>query len=189
MGNFRSCIRTGMKWWDFAKFMLSDFVPAILAAGFNSSAWLLCSIFLPAISDSLIGILECTDDKAGWVFESLLNVLKMIVNGTIMRAHLHERNLLGVHPNHRGILAVTFRFWFAIALPMRQYAAQHSQEAALEEVTDPLSSFIYHTVHAFQTADPFIQVPEGQFDVHKGKYTDGFVKQIVADIKDNWQFR
>ncbi|PVH83750.1 hypothetical protein DL98DRAFT_569489 [Cadophora sp. DSE1049] len=188
MDNFRSCIRTGMKWWDFAKFMLSDFVPAIVATGFNSSAWLLCSIFLPAISGSLIGLLEDTDHKATWVFESLLNVLKMVMNGTIMQAHLYERNLLGVHPQHRGILAVTFKFWFAIALPMRQYATRHSQESALEEVTDPLSSFIYHSVHAFQTGDRFIQVPEGQFDVHKGKYTDGFVKHIVGDIKDNWQF-
>ncbi|KAK0117155.1 hypothetical protein ONS96_012989 [Cadophora gregata f. sp. sojae] len=188
LGSFRSCIRTGMKWWNFTKFMLSDYIPAILATGFNSSAWLLCSIFLPAIGSSLFGLLEDIDHKSAWIFESLLNILKMIMNGTIMQAHLYERNILGVHPNHRGILAVTFKFWFAIALPMRQYAMQHSQEAALEEVTDPLSSFIYHTVHAFQTGDPFIQVPEGQFDVHKGKHTDGFVKHILEDIKDNWQF-
>ncbi|KAG4442828.1 hypothetical protein IFR05_001709 [Cadophora sp. M221] len=188
MDHFISCVRTGMKWWDFTKFMLSDFVPAILAAGFNSSAWLLCSIFLPAISNRVIRLLENTDSKSTWVFESLLNVLKMIMNGTIMQVHLYERNPLGVHPDHRGILAVTFRFWLAIALPMRQYAIRHSQEAVLEEVTDPLSSFIYHAANAFQTGDPFIQVPEGQFDVHKGKYTNNFVKLIVEHIKDNWQF-
>ncbi|KAL5324009.1 hypothetical protein ACEPPN_008552 [Leptodophora sp. 'Broadleaf-Isolate-01'] len=188
MDNFISCVRTGMKWWDFTKFMLSDFVPAILAAGFNSSAWLLCSIFLPAISNSVIRLLENTDGKSTWVFESLLNILKMIMNGTIMHVHLYERNIHGVHPDHRGILAVTFRFWLAIALPMRQYAIGHSQEVVLGEVTDPLSSFIYHAVNAFQTGDPFIQVPEGQFDVHKGKYTDNFVKHIVEHIKDNWQF-
>ncbi|KAH7357005.1 Mus7/MMS22 family-domain-containing protein [Rhexocercosporidium sp. MPI-PUGE-AT-0058] len=188
MDNFIGCVRTGMKWWDFTKFMLSDFVPAILTAGFHSSAWLLCSIFLPAISNRVIRLLDSTDNRCTWVFENLLNILKMIMNGTIMQARLYERNLLGVHPDHRGILAVTFRFWLAIALPMRQYATRHSQESALEEVTDPLSSFIYHAVHAFQTGDPFIQVPEGQFDVHKGKYTDNFVKHIVEDIKDNWQF-
>lgn len=188
MDNFRSCIRTGMKWWDFTKFMLSDLIPAIVTTGFNSSAWLLCSIFLPAITSRLIGHLEDTDHKAAWVFESLLNVLKMIMNGTIMQIQLYERNLLGAHPDHRGILSVTFKFWFAIALPMRQYATRHSQEAALEEVTHPLSSFIYHTVHAFQTGDHFIQVPEGQFDVHAGRYTNDFVKHIMGDIRDNWQF-
>ncbi|CZT01917.1 uncharacterized protein RAG0_09305 [Rhynchosporium agropyri] len=190
MDNFISCIRTGMKWWDFTKFMLSDFVPAIITTGFNSSAWLLCSIFLPAISSRVISLLDTKDNKSAWVFESIVNILKMIMNGTIMQTRLYERSLLGMHPDHHGILAVAFRFWFAIALPIRQYATRRSQDEVLtlEEVADPLSSFIYHAVNTFQMNDPFIYVPEGQFDVHKGKYTDKFVKHIVADIKENWQF-
>ncbi|KAL2073557.1 hypothetical protein VTL71DRAFT_10883 [Oculimacula yallundae] len=190
MDNFISCIRTGMKWWDFTKFMLSDFIPAIIDTGFQWAAWLLSSIFLPAISDRVISLLDNKDHKSAWVFESLLNILKMIMNETIIYARDHERTLHGVHPDHRGILAITFRFWFAIALPMRQYATRHSEdeERALEEVADPLSSFIYHTVNAFQTNDPFIHVPEGQFDVHRGKYTHRFKLHIIGDVKENWEF-
>ncbi|OWP02344.1 hypothetical protein B2J93_3132 [Marssonina coronariae] len=189
MGSYNSCIRRGMKWWEFTKFMLSELVPALLVTGFKSSGWLICSTFLPAVTKRVIRLLENTDSKSTWVFENLLNILKMVMNGTVMLLRQFNYGLNGVNPSHRGILSVTFKFWFAIALPMRQYAIRHSQEEALEEVTDPLSSFSYSALHTFHTDEHNIQHPYGQFDVHKGKCTDGFSSNVIQYIKESWDFQ
>ncbi|PBP15589.1 Mus7/MMS22 family protein [Diplocarpon rosae] len=189
LDSYTSCIRKGMKWWEFTKFMLAELLPAFIVTGFKSSGWLLCSTFLPAITKRVVRILENTDSKSSWVFENLLNILKMVMNGAIVLARQFNYRLNGVHPNHRGILSVTFKFWMAIALPMRQYAIRHSQEDALEEVTDPLSSFIYSALHTFHTSEPNVYHPDGQFDVHQGKCTDAFAANVTQDIQESWDFQ
>ncbi|EKD12784.1 uncharacterized protein L3040_006936 [Drepanopeziza brunnea f. sp. 'multigermtubi'] len=190
MRGYISCIRKGMKWWDFTKFMLSDLVPALIATGFQFSGWLICSTFLPAISNQVTRLLSNAGSKSEWVFENLLNILKMTMNGTITFAHQQGYNVNGVHPDHRGILAVVYKFWLAIALPMREYATRHSQEEALEEVSDPLSSFVYNALHAFHArGEQIIPYPAGQFDVHPGKYTDKFVDAVAQEIKETWDFQ
>lgn len=188
MDNYIACIKQGMRWWEFTKLMLSDFIPAVLSVGFSSSGWLLSSSFLPAITSRITRQLAIPDVNSALAFELLLNIFKIIMNGTITQARLFTHTLSGAHPLHRGILSVVFNFWFTIALPMRGYAVQHDQEAALEEVTDPLSSFIYHALHAFESGEKDMQHPEGQLDVRRGKYVEHFAKSMSKEIKETWEF-
>lgn len=189
MRGYIGCIRKGMKRWEFTKFMLADLIPALITTGFRFSGWLMCSAFLPAISNQVVLLLENADSKSEWVFEKLLNILKMIMNSTSILAQRHDGNFTGVHPCHRGILAVTFKFWFAVALPMRQYATRHSQEAALEEVSDAFSTFVYNAIHSFHVGSSHISLPAGQFDEHPAKHTDKFVAALAQEIRDSWEFK
>jgi hypothetical protein len=189
LSNYVNCIRKGTKRWDFMKFLLSNLVPVIIDAGFNSGGWLLCSTFLPALSYRASSILEEGNENSRWVFENLVNILKLIMNGTITRAREFQNLVGGVNPQHQGILSVVFQFWLSVAPSMRQYIELNpSQRAILEEVTEPLSVFIFRTMQVFRDSESNIQPPTGQFDIHKGKYSDAFMAVIKQDIKDNWQF-
>lgn len=189
ISNYISCIRKGTKRWDFMKFMLSDFAPAIIDAGFNSEGWLLCSTFLPILSYRASLILLEANENSIWAFEHLVNILKIILNNTIIRIREFQNLLSGVNSQHRGILSVAFRFWLSLAPAMRQYIECHpSQGATLEEVTEPLGTVIFHSIQLFRDNESDIQLPTGQFDIHRGKYSDKFLAIIAQDIKDNWHF-
>lgn len=191
MQNYTSHIKKGLKRWEFSKFIFSEFVPAILDAGFNAGGWLLCQSFLPAFSSKIRRLLDKLDGNTTWVFEHMINILKIIMNGTNMWARNFGHNIQAVHPDHRGILCTAYKFWFSVAPCMRQYIERHPELTAdLEEVTDPLSSFIYNSLQTFSTGElePPFPLLTGQFDTMKGKYTDKFTAVMVQDIQEHWSF-
>jgi hypothetical protein len=189
ISKYISCVRKGTKRWDFMKFMLSDFIPAIIDVGFSSKGWLLCSTFLPILSYRASLVLLAENENSTWVFEYLINILKIIINNTISQAQELQDPASGDYSHHRGIISVVFRFWLSLAPAMRQYIECYpSQSAMLKEVTEPLSIFIYRFTQIFRDNKSNIQQPTGQFDIHKGKYSDKIMAVVTQDIKDNWHF-
>jgi hypothetical protein len=183
--NYARCIKKGLKRWDFCKFMVAEFFPAIIGAGFIADGWILCSTFLPLLVCRVAQILEIGDSKSEWIFEHLVNMLKMIVNAIITKT----RQVGGPRASDRGVIAATVKFWFSIASSMRQYVERHPENLnTLSEVTEPLTHFIWHALGSFFSQEPEFWHPTGQFDVRKGKYYDNFVAGFVADIQENWQF-
>lgn len=189
MASYQSCVRKGSKRWEFASFMLSEFVPAILEAGFESGGWLLCSTFLPSLVHHITVLLDKDNDKSQWVFEQMINLLKIIMIGITAKAQQFQDLPGGVHPQHRGILSVVFNFWFALAAPMRQFVERNpEQESSLEQVTTALSTFIFQAIQSFHDSEAEIFPPAGHLDIKKGRFTDRFSEVITKDIKDNWDF-
>jgi hypothetical protein len=183
--NYIGCIKKCIKRWDFCKLILLDFLPAIVDAGFSADGWILCSTFFPPVSNCIAHLLDACSPKSEWVFEHMVNTLKIIMNGIIAQT----RRLGGPRTSDRGLVAVTIKFWLSIAIPMRQYIERNPDKAdTLSEVTDPLTHFIWHALRSFGSSEPEVWYPTGQLDVQRGKYYDKFLKILVQDIRDNWVF-
>lgn len=185
MVSFAKCINQGMKRWDFYKFMLAEFVPPVLEAGFQAGGWVLASIFLPPLARRVAPLLENTDFKAQWVFEHIINLLKIIMNGTIGQS----RRPGGIQKSHRGMLAVAYKFWFEIASPMRQFIERYPEHCdTLLEVVNPLSGFIYHAIRTFSSHEQEFWQASGKLDFQKSRYYDKFAEVLGRDVKEYWDF-
>jgi hypothetical protein len=185
MDNYMNGLNQGMKRWDFYKWMLSDFLPSALEAGFHADGWILCSTFLHPLARQAARLLEEGDEKSQWVFEHLVNILKIIMNGTIA----YSRRPGGIKPSTRGILAVAYKFWLSIAPLMRQFIERHPSEAdILLEVAEPLSRFIYHALQTFVSSEPAFWHPTRILNIRKGRLHDKFSAAFVEDIKEFWEF-
>ncbi|POS84391.1 hypothetical protein EPUL_003124 [Erysiphe pulchra] len=202
LNEYTKYITKGMKCKEFTQFMLVDFIPAILEVGFRMNGWLICSTFLPTISYRIRRLMDSSGPNSSWAFEQFLNILKIIFNGTIDHLQKFPTNddIRGAHPEHRGILAVTYQFWMQNASTMRQYIENYPQiTQIITEVTNPLSSFIYKTLESFEIDYKNTTTPQHFFsssllitskfeNLSTGKYHDKFIDFLSHEILDCWQF-
>ncbi|CCU74966.1 hypothetical protein BGHDH14_bgh05354 [Blumeria hordei DH14] len=186
---YKHHIRHGMRCKNFTKFMLVEFVPAILEVGFNLSAWILCATFLPAISYRVSRILETNGSESIWMFEQLINNLKIILSCTSRLAQSSPQDLRGAHKNHRGILSVVFQFWMQIAPSLCQYIERRPQLIeTITTVTDHFNKFIYSSLKCFTDGETYQQSEILEYSLTRGRYTTEFVNFFEREIQDCWQF-
>ncbi|CAD6505035.1 BgTH12-00534 [Blumeria graminis f. sp. triticale] len=186
---YKRHVHHGMRCKNFTKFMLVEFVPAILKVGFNLSAWILCATFLPAISYRISRILETNGSESLWMFEQLINNLKIILNYTSSLAQRPPQDLRGPHKNHRGILSVVFQFWMQIAPSLCQYMERRPQLVeTTTTVIDSFNRFIYSLLQCFTDGKIHQQSKIQEYSIKQGRYTMEFVNFFEREIQDCWQF-
>ncbi|KHJ32870.1 putative mus7 mms22 family protein [Erysiphe necator] len=196
-------IMKGMKCKEFTQFMLMEFIPAILEVGFRMNGWLLCSTFLPTISYRIRQLMNSPGPDSSWAFEYFLNFLKIMVNGTLflLQKFPTKGDVRGAHPEHRGMLTVTYQFWMQNASTMRQYMERYTQMTeTINQVTNLLSSFIYKALKSFETnKSSYTDTTTNQFfssfllsskfeNISTGKYYGRFIDFFAQEIHDCWQF-
>ncbi|RKF61516.1 putative mus7 mms22 family protein [Erysiphe neolycopersici] len=201
LNEYSSYLIKGMKCKEFAQFMLVDFIPAILEVGFRMNDWLLCSTFLPTLGYRIRRLMDSPGPNSLWAFEQFLNILKIIINGTInlLQKFPSYDDIRGAHPEHRGILAVTYQFWMQNASTMCQYMENHPQiTRIINQVTNLLNSFIYKALESFEpdykkatTPDQFssssLPLSSKFENLSTGKYHDKFIDFLTHEILDCWQ--
>ncbi|KAH8599360.1 Mus7/MMS22 family-domain-containing protein [Bisporella sp. PMI_857] len=157
-----SCIKRALRDWDLMDFMLENYVPAILLAGFVMqyrgenirTSWVLASIYLPPLAHRLKRLLEKGGIKAAAVFNYMITILKITVNGIITRHREWPDSIQGAHPQHKGIIAVTSQFWLAMAPYLRAYSTDYPEQRADFNSVD----------HAFNV---FAQVASREFENYR----------------------
>jgi hypothetical protein len=179
-------VTKGMKHWAFTEFILTNFVPAALHAGFNSEfGWILPSTYLPPLADRASRLLERNDSEAQATLGYLANILKIIINGFAKHYSLWQTTIKGIHPLNRGIMAVACQFWLALVPAIKGYVERHANGAVImDEVNVALNTFSQQTVRAFSSScEGSCEV--ATFDVAEGPHVKNIVSLIMDDHK-NW---
>lgn len=186
IGRHMSYLKKGLKRLEFINFLMIEFLPAALHVGFHSpGGWVLCATYLPVLSSRLNRILQRGDSESAFVFEPLINIVKIILNGISTR--YVGSGLIGVNPEYTTMVSVGCQFWFSVALPMRQYADQHPEVKDMAtEVTTPLTRFIFQTCQPRDEDFGATLWEIERLEVKNGDHIENFVSCMTQDIKDRW---
>jgi hypothetical protein len=183
-------IAKGMKYWTFTKFVLSNFIPAALQVGFGVGfGWILLCTYLPPLAGRVSALLEKDDDEAAATLEHLSNILKIVVNGLMKQRIGTREEILGVHPLHRGVIAVTVQFWLALLPSITAYIGRHlDADVRIKEVNGALYSFAQQIIRQFNGTYGSNWANEtDQFEVIEGPHEKSIVELITDDINSNWR--
>jgi hypothetical protein len=204
VNNHITCVLKGMKNWPFAEFMLANFVPATVLAGFNSAGGrVLPKIYLPAIAKRTPHFLERNGPEGASAFAHLINILKMIMNGIRIRAlsaRVPERIFWddettsmniedGVSGENRGVISMACQFWISIQPVLIEYVEKHPAEMSiLEEVATPLNDFMWKAAYwvSQKQWDGWDTWDGNQLDVKAGDFVERFVVALQEDMENHW---
>jgi len=180
-------VKKGMKHSEFTNFLMTEFMPAALHVGFHSiGGWVLCATYLPVLSNRIIKVFQKRDSEAASVFEHLVNILRIILNG-ISERYVGTGFTL-VNPEYQAIVSVACQFWLSVALPMRQYADPYPEERMLmREVTAPLTRFIFQACQPHEDEFGAVLWELERLEVKNGDYIESFVSHITRDINGCWE--
>lgn len=180
-------VKKGMKRPEFTHFLMTEFLPAALHVGFHSiGGWVLCATYLPALSNRIIKIFQKKDAEAAVVFNHLVNILRIILNG-ISESYVGT-GFTGVDLDYQAIVSVTCQFWLSVGLPMRQYAGPYPEKRTLMgEVTGPLTRFIFQACQPCEDEFGPVLWEIERLEVTNGDHIESFVSSITEDIKGRWE--
>jgi hypothetical protein len=185
------CVLQVLKKWAFTEYMLANFVPAIILAGFESAGGcLLAKNFLPILAQRTTHFLQRNGPEGASTFTHLINILKMIINGIRVRActerqpwDFHD----GIWRGHRGIVSITCHFWISIQPALNQYVELHPTETSvLDEITSSLDDYMSDVRDWLAVKKDFSACTREQFKVTTGEYVARFVAALQDDFEHNW---
>ena len=185
--NHISYITKGLKHWSFTEFALTNFVPAALQLGFGSEfGWILCSTYLPPLADRISKLLERNDSEARATLNHLTTIFKLIMNGCIQQRSRWQTTIKGIHPLHRGIVAVGCQFWLSLVPAINGYVDRHPQDSVLiGDVNTALVTFAQETVRAFDGT--YVGgCKTHPFHVIEAPYMKDAVVVMMNDVDKNW---
>ena len=176
--------------FEFFEFLLKNYIPAALEAGFYSKfGWLVVQTYLPLLANKICYLFQKNYAQALVAFGHIVNLLKIIFNGVVNVDLTWEGgNIEGAHPKHRGIIAITAEFWLSIRQVLRGYVLVLETTVhyeAFSEVADALDTFIQHTISKFRYghgADFGI----GHLCVIQGTHVRQFVAILDDDFNKLW---
>jgi hypothetical protein len=180
-------VTKGLKHWSFTEFALTTFVPVVLRVGFNSEfGWILCSTYLPPLADRITRLLERDESNGMVTFEHLSTILQIIANGCIKQYSRWQRSIKGIHPLHRGIVAVVCQFWLALVPAIKGYIDRHPDDSmAMDEANTALTAFAQRTVRTF--SGTYERGLEGDlFDITEGPHVKDAASMMLNDVNRNW---
>lgn len=187
----------------FVRFVLRDFLPAVLHVSFNvKGGWVLGATYLPtvgcAVTHCIWGLLatECIreefflDSRTGESFKVFLHLtsfLNIIVES--IRTHLPNLTINGeVNPKHRGMLAVVYDIGFTILPCLIEYATKVQEQSMagyvyLDELRAVAGVLVNPTYQAFANL-PSIPI---SFPEQQSQHRQYFAPVMTEDVIKNWK--
>ena len=187
---FMCILRRVMEHQTIANYLLSEFYPALLAVGFGTQGgWVLCHQFLPLLCHYITSNLKLKENsQALGVFNHAINILKMIMNGTLLTYRNFEHDEEGINPNHRGILVTTFEFSEAILPCMFNYCrADIRQFSKFNEIAQSISEYKYFAAQAYAGFSTEVWRHNGLFTVDNGRFAMDFADEIRSEMEKHFQ--
>jgi hypothetical protein len=178
-------LRKAIKQWEFATFLMSEFIPAALHVGFESpSGWVLCASYLPALSSQMMNLLGNEDAAIRrTAFELVINLLRITINGFTPRIEDGPEHILPVHGY--CMLQLVVRFWLSVLIPLRQHA---SSEPDKQKSIQHIEGFMVQVlIHMCQTEDRDELPPK--ISVTTSEQFTKFVSVLLEDIRDQWEMQ
>jgi hypothetical protein len=178
-----------VKNWEIAKFVLTEYVPAILLIGGVDGGWILAASYLPAVSAFITSCFQMKHAKTEQVFAFAIIILKVIMNTTITNYRRLGFCQQGMDRDHKGILSVVHTFSTYIFPQIYWYASSRPQLCAqYEEVGPRLANWVHMATQRFRCTDTMEwQIEQSdEFEVEKRPPLNGFVEFVTNDIKDRW---
>ncbi len=199
----QNAIRSAMRQEQFADYMFREFIPAVLFVSSDiKGGWLLCASYLPTISDTIIAIRDEINERSDRLFEQTTNLLKLVMRAITELTWQHQSGIGGVSPQHRGLLAVVFSFYFSIARFVNDYADNKYlrndtspprvvRRTELRNVISQIDEFIKQTRNSIADPEEFEFWPPDEEDrnIEMGEFGEEFVKIFKEDIKTLFSFR
>jgi hypothetical protein len=197
LDNHVAYIKKGMKYWDFTEFMLASFIPAVIHIGFNSpGGWIIPSTYLPAVANQVRRLLESGGSQGSSTFGHMIGLLRNIMNGILTESSNWQNNgsnILGVHPEHRGMISTAFQFWLSVSPDMRTYVTSHpTDERAvyLEDLSGSYTCFAESALRSFMDSTFDFSAGSGDiglFVIEEGGNIKNFIGIIADDVHSNWR--
>jgi len=197
LDNHVAYIEKGMKYWDFMEFMLASFIPAALHIGFICpGGWIIPSTYLPALANQVRRLLERGGIQGSATFGHMIDILRIIMNGILTQNGNWQNSgsdILGIHPEHRGMISSACQFWLSVSPDMKTYLTSHPDDeraAFFEDVSGSLTSFAETTLCSFMDSAMDFSGGSGNiglFVLQEGPYMKNFVGIITDDVNNNWR--
>jgi hypothetical protein len=183
-----------MKLWPFTEFMLANFVPATVLAGFNNrGGCVLARSYLPVLAKRIPHYLQKHGPEGMSTFAHLVNIIKMIINSIrvlVVNSRLHSLEFSiddGLTIGHRGIISITLHFWISIQPALTEYAEVYPAEMLiLDELTALLDDIMSDLAYYLRFNRDFGTWTTKQLEVTRGEYVDRFVAALQDDMEKYW---
>lgn len=168
--------------WEFWEFLLVDIAPAALQAALvDQGGWLVCEVYLVAVSRAMANVLASGKSDDAVVYITIL--LKQMLNGLSSLYRRHGHTVEGVHINHQGIIAVICRFWSASSPLLVEH--NMSSNGQLTELIHAFTDFTAGALMHFEHSTP-LNMAQAQFSI--GRVGNPVaLSEIINDVDKNWQ--
>ena len=178
-----------VKNWEIAKFVLTEYIPAILIIGDVDGGWILAASYLPAVSAFITSCFQMKHAKTEQVFAFAINILKVIMNTTVTNYRRFGFNQQGIDRNHRGVLSVVHTFSISLSPHMYWYASSRPQLCAqYEEVGPRLANWVHMATQSFRCTDTMEwQIEQSdEFEIERSPCSSAFAQFVTNDINNRW---
>ncbi|THV46630.1 hypothetical protein BGAL_0371g00040 [Botrytis galanthina] len=181
--SYISQVSKGARHRDMLEFLLADIVPSTLEVAFdNEAGWLACEVYMVAVSKAFESLV-LSGQQVGQVMVHMKILLQYIFNNLGSHYGRFGHTVEAVHPSHRGIIAVVFRFWRACRPHL--YNLNTGSESGLGDIFECFDGFVKASMICF-TNDQDIIFQFRHFDVGKVG-NDVAIEEMAREVQSNWR--
>ncbi|CCD44548.1 hypothetical protein BofuT4_P054490.1 [Botrytis cinerea T4] len=181
--SYISRISRGARHRDMLEFLLADIVPSTLEVAFeNEAGWLACEVYMVAVSKAFESLV-LSGQEVGQVVVLMKILLQHIFNSLGSHYGRFGHTVEAVHPSHRGIIAVIFRFWRACRPHL--YNLDTCSESSLGDIFECFDGFVKAAILCF-TNDRDISFQFRHFDVGNVG-NDIAIEEMAREVQSNWR--
>ncbi|KAF7954353.1 hypothetical protein EAE96_005477 [Botrytis aclada] len=181
--SYISQISKGARHRDMLEFLLADIVPSTLEVAFeNEAGWLACEVYMVAVSKAFESLV-LSGQQVGQVMIHMEILLQYIFNSLGSHYGRFGHAVEAVHPSHRGIIAIIFRFWRACRPHL--YNLNTGSESGLGDIFECFDGFVKTSMLCF-TNDQDIGFQFRHFDVGKVG-NDIAIEEMAREVQSNWR--
>jgi len=164
--NFKQALEN----WEFTKYVLQTYIPTVVTSSWETrGGWMLAGTYLPPLASHIATLLSMRNAISVAAYSHTVALLKLMTNN-ISNARVEEGDdrILTVHPQNRGIVAITYEFWLSVYPAFKSYCEDF-----------PINFQV-------PARDPFLQLKfsfekfeEAVIDLFKARITFGFRWDVV----------
>lgn len=181
--SYISQVSKGARHRDMLEFLLADIVPSTLEVAFdNEAGWLACEVYMVAVSKAFESLI-LSGQQVGQVMVHMKILLQYIFNNLGSHYGRFGHTVEAVHPSHRGIIAVVFRFWRACRPHL--YNLNTGSESGLSDIFECFDGFVKASIICF-TNDQDISFQFRHFDIGKVG-NDVAIEEMAREVQSNWR--
>lgn len=181
--SYISRVSRGARHRDMLEFLLADIVPSTLEVAFeNEAGWLACEVYMVAVSKAFESLV-LSGQEVGQVVVHMEILLQHIFNSLGSHYGRFGHTVEAVHPSHRGIIAVIFRFWGACRPHL--YNLDTCSESSLGDIFECFDGFVKAAILCF-TSDRDISFQFRHFDIGNVG-NDIAIEEITREVQSNWR--
>ncbi|KAE9375752.1 hypothetical protein N431DRAFT_370578 [Stipitochalara longipes BDJ] len=139
-------IKRAMRQADFMLFLLDDFLPAILQAGFRhllSREYMMYLAYFPNLAGEIGELLNGDEPLAGKVFKQVVNLLRIIMNCLLAKfEHTLELRFSFPTSDERSTRSMACLFWLDVTPHIENYTRRVGDEHSFQEVNLPFLRYL-----------------------------------------------